>query len=245
MGVRLARAMTGNRDAKTCARWTTARRSGGCASRIDVANVVLWLCSEAPATSPASASSATAGASVLVARTSPIAFRRESTTADEPTATRSSRSPRRPDQAHRAARRRARADTLGLRLEIASATRRGVPLRPELREYLTAAFSDEVRTHDGPQGDHPGSATSSCSAAPRSTTPTAQGLVIRNPNRPSAPVDRGAHQRRRAVGRDRDAGRRPRSTRRWPPTAASSPTSATTARARRTSRWAAAATAAR
>lgn len=82
------------------------------------------------------------------------------------------------------------ADQLGLRLEIASAP--GEPFRYELgfEEYLTAAFTDEVRTHGtGDQAlkvmipqrdlDHLRGATLDFTES--------QGLVIRNPNRPAAP----------------------------------------------------------
>ena len=71
------------------------------------------------------------------------------------------------------------------------------------------------------------------------------GLVLRNPNRPKA-VQIGTldHRRRgRRPGASRSS--TPRSTRRSPPTAATSPSSATTPRAGPTSPWAAGATVAR
>ena len=82
------------------------------------------------------------------------------------------------------------ADQLGLRLEIASAP--GEDFRYDLSfdEYLTAAFTDEVRTHDGlkviiPQRDR----ELLQGATLDHTEPV--GLVIRNPNRPAAPVVEG------------------------------------------------------
>ncbi|MGI9031806.1 MAG: NifU family protein [Ilumatobacteraceae bacterium] len=82
------------------------------------------------------------------------------------------------------------AEQLGLRLEIASAP--GEEFRYDLSfdEYLTAAFTDEVRTHDGlkviiPQRDR----EQLQGATLDHTEPV--GLVIRNPNRPGAPVVEG------------------------------------------------------
>jgi Fe/S biogenesis protein NfuA len=82
------------------------------------------------------------------------------------------------------------ADQLGLRLEIASAP--GEPFRYELgfEEFLSAPFTDEVRTHGAgpdtlkvmvPQRDLEllGGATLDFTES--------QGLVIRNPNHPAAP----------------------------------------------------------
>ena len=62
------------------------------------------------------------------------------------------------------------AEGLGLRLELASGP--GEDFRYDLSfdEFLTAAFTDEVRTHDGLKVIIP-SATSSSSRARRSTTP--------------------------------------------------------------------------
>ena len=124
-------------------------------------------------------------------------------------------------------------EQLGLRLEIASAP--GEDFRYDLSfdEYLTAAFTDEVRTHEGLKVIVPQRDLEALQGATLDHTET-QGLVIRNPNRPGRAGHRGTDRRRRAVGRDRGAWWPARSTRRWPRTAASSPTSATTARARPT-----------
>ncbi len=75
---------------------------------------------------------------------------------------------------------------LGLRLEIAS--RPGEDFRYELgfEEYLTAAFTDEVRTHDGLKVMIPGKDVELLQGATLDYTDS-QGLVIRNPNRPAAP----------------------------------------------------------
>ncbi len=82
------------------------------------------------------------------------------------------------------------ADKLGLRLEIASSP--GEDFRYDLSfdEFLTAAFTDEVRTHDGlkviiPSRDH-----ELLQGAVLDHTDS-QGLVIRNPNRPAPPVVEG------------------------------------------------------
>jgi Fe/S biogenesis protein NfuA len=77
-------------------------------------------------------------------------------------------------------------DQLGLRVEIAS--RPGEDFRYELgfEEFLTAAFTDEVRTHDGLKVMIPGKDTELLQGATLDYTDS-QGLVIRNPNRPSAP----------------------------------------------------------
>ena len=82
------------------------------------------------------------------------------------------------------------ADQLGLRLEIASDP--GEPFRYELgfEEYLTAAFSDEVRTHGGLKVMIPGRDVELLSGATLDFTDS-QGLVIRNPNRPTAPSVEG------------------------------------------------------
>ena len=76
------------------------------------------------------------------------------------------------------------ADQLGLRVEIAS--RPGEDFRYELgfEEFLTAAFTDEVRTHDGLQVMIPGKDTELLQGATLDFSDT-QGLVIRNPNRPA------------------------------------------------------------
>ena len=82
------------------------------------------------------------------------------------------------------------ADQLGLRLAIASGP--GEDFRYDLSfdEYLKAAFTDEVRTHDGEAGSIkvviPGDHVELLRDATLDYTDT-QGLVIRNPNRPKAP----------------------------------------------------------
>ena len=82
------------------------------------------------------------------------------------------------------------ADQLGLRLAIASAP--GEDFRYDLSfdEFLKAAFTDEVRTHDGAAGSIkviiPGEHVELLQDATLDHTDT-QGLVIRNPNRPQAP----------------------------------------------------------
>ncbi len=78
------------------------------------------------------------------------------------------------------------AEQLGLRLAIASEP--GEEFRYDLSfdEYLTAAFTDEVRTHDGLKVIIPGDDVELLNGATLDFTPT-QGLVIRNPNRPAAP----------------------------------------------------------
>jgi Fe/S biogenesis protein NfuA len=82
------------------------------------------------------------------------------------------------------------ADKLGLRLEIASAP--GEDFRYDLSfdEYLTAAFTDEVRTHDGLKVVIPQRDLDLLRGATLDHTDS-QGLVIRNPNRPSAPAIEG------------------------------------------------------
>ena len=79
------------------------------------------------------------------------------------------------------------ADKLGLRLEIASVP--GEDFRYDLSfdEFLTAAFTDEVRTHDGLKVIIPSRDRDLLQGAVLDHTET-QGLVIRNPNRPSPPV---------------------------------------------------------
>jgi Fe/S biogenesis protein NfuA len=82
------------------------------------------------------------------------------------------------------------ADTLGLRLAIASAP--GEDFRYDLSfdEYLTAAFTDEVRTHSGLKVIVPGTDVELLRGATLDYTDN-QGLVIRNPNRPAAPTVEG------------------------------------------------------
>jgi Fe/S biogenesis protein NfuA len=81
-------------------------------------------------------------------------------------------------------------DKLGLRLEIASGP--GEEFRYDLSfdEYLTAAFTDEVRTHGPLKVIVPASDVESLRGATLDHTAT-QGLVIRNPNQPAAPVVEG------------------------------------------------------
>ncbi len=81
-------------------------------------------------------------------------------------------------------------DKLGLRLAIASDA--GEEFRYDLsfEEYLTAAFTDEVRTHDGMKVIIPGPDVALLTGATLDYTST-QGLVIRNPNRPAAPSVEG------------------------------------------------------
>ena len=75
-------------------------------------------------------------------------------------------------------------DSLGLRLAIASAP--GEDFRYDLSfdEYLTAAFSDEVRTIDGLKIIVPADSVESLRGAVLDHTES-QGLVIRNPNSPA------------------------------------------------------------
>ena len=82
------------------------------------------------------------------------------------------------------------ADQLGLRVAIASEP--GEEFRYDLsfEEFLQADFADEVRTHDGLKVIIPGAHVEQLTGATLDHTP-AQGLVIRNPNRPSAPSVEG------------------------------------------------------
>ncbi len=82
------------------------------------------------------------------------------------------------------------ADTLGLRLELASGP--GEDFRYDLSfdEFLAAAFTDEVRTHDGLKVIMPQRDLDFLRGATLDHT-DGQGLVIRNPNRPSAPTIEG------------------------------------------------------
>ena len=79
---------------------------------------------------------------------------------------------------------------LGLRVAIASAP--GEEFRYDLSfdEFLKAAFTDEVRTHDGMKVIIPGPDVELLEGATLDYTST-QGLVIRNPNRPKAPAIEG------------------------------------------------------
>jgi Fe/S biogenesis protein NfuA len=82
------------------------------------------------------------------------------------------------------------ADQLGLRLAIASAP--GEDFRYDLSfdEYLTAALTDEVRTHDGLKVIVPGDDVELLQGATLDYNEN-QGLVIRNPNRPASPTVEG------------------------------------------------------
>lgn len=82
------------------------------------------------------------------------------------------------------------ADQLGLRLEIVSAP--GEEFRYDLSfdEYLSAAFTDQVRTVGGLKVVIPESSTELLNGATLDYTDT-QGLIIRNPNRPERPSVEG------------------------------------------------------
>lgn len=77
-------------------------------------------------------------------------------------------------------------DQLGLRLGIASTAGEDFRYDLSFEEFLTAAFDDEVRTHDGLKVIIPGSDLELLTGATLDYTST-QGLVIRNPNKPEAP----------------------------------------------------------
>jgi Fe/S biogenesis protein NfuA len=81
-------------------------------------------------------------------------------------------------------------EKLGLRLAIASSP--GEEFRYDLsfEEFLTAAFTDEVRTHDGMKVIIPGEDIELLAGATLDYTST-QGLVIRNPNQPATPPVEG------------------------------------------------------
>jgi len=81
-------------------------------------------------------------------------------------------------------------DRLGLRLEIVSDP--GQEFRYDLSFEITtkAAFTDEVRTHDGLKVIIPAKDIEPLRGATLDHTAT-QGLVLRNPNRPSAPAVEG------------------------------------------------------
>jgi Fe/S biogenesis protein NfuA len=81
-------------------------------------------------------------------------------------------------------------DKLGLRLAIASDPGEDFRYDLSFEEYLTAAFTDEVRTHEGMKVIIPGSDLELLTGATLDFTSSA-GLVIRNPNRPSAPSVEG------------------------------------------------------
>lgn len=81
-------------------------------------------------------------------------------------------------------------EKLGLRLGLASGP--GEEFRYDLsfEEFLTAAFTDEVRTHDGMKVIIPGTDVELLTGATLDYT-SAQGLVIRNPNQPETPSVEG------------------------------------------------------
>lgn len=77
-------------------------------------------------------------------------------------------------------------DQLGLRLAIASDPGEDFRYDLSFEEFLKAAFTDEVRTHDGMKVIIPGDDVEMLTGATLDYTST-QGLVIRNPNKPAAP----------------------------------------------------------
>jgi Fe/S biogenesis protein NfuA len=77
-------------------------------------------------------------------------------------------------------------DQLGLRLAIASEAGEDFRYDLSFEEFLKAAFTDEVRTHDGLKVIIPGDDVALLTGATLDHTST-QGLVIRNPNKPEAP----------------------------------------------------------
>jgi len=77
-------------------------------------------------------------------------------------------------------------DQLGLRLAIASDPGEDFRYDLSFEEFLKAGFTDEVRTHDGLKVIVPGDDVELLTGATLDYTST-QGLVIRNPNKPSAP----------------------------------------------------------
>ncbi len=77
-------------------------------------------------------------------------------------------------------------DQLGLRLGIASSPGEDFRYDLSFEEFLTAAFDDEVRTHEGFKVIIPGKDVDLLTGATLDYTST-QGLVIRNPNKPEAP----------------------------------------------------------
>ena len=78
------------------------------------------------------------------------------------------------------------ADQLGLRVAIASEPGEDFRYDLSFEEFLKADFADEVRTHDDLKVIIPGADVELLTGATLDHTP-AQGLVIRNPNRPVAP----------------------------------------------------------
>ena len=79
------------------------------------------------------------------------------------------------------------AESLGLRLAIASAPGEDFRYDLSFEEFLTTAFTDEVRTIGGMKVIIPGDSLEFLKGAVLDHN-EAQGLVIRNPNRPAAPM---------------------------------------------------------
>lgn len=75
---------------------------------------------------------------------------------------------------------------LGLRLAIASDAGEDFRYDLSFEEFLKAAFTDEVRTHDDMKVIIPGDDVAMLTGATLDYTST-QGLVIRNPNKPEVP----------------------------------------------------------
>ena len=82
------------------------------------------------------------------------------------------------------------ADSLGLRLAIASAPGEDFRYDLSFEEFLTAAFTDEVRTIGDMKVIIPADSVEFLKGAVLDHN-EAQGLVIRNPNRPAAPMVEG------------------------------------------------------
>jgi len=82
------------------------------------------------------------------------------------------------------------ADSLGLRLAIASAPGEDFRYDLSFEEFLTAAFTDEVRTIGDMKVIIPADSVEFLKGAVLDHN-EAQGLVIRNPNRPATPMVEG------------------------------------------------------
>lgn len=82
------------------------------------------------------------------------------------------------------------AESLGLRLGIASGPGEDFRYDLSFEEFLRAAFTDEVRTHDGLKVIIPAADVEFLQGATLDYSDSA-GLVIRNPNRPPAPMVEG------------------------------------------------------
>jgi len=82
------------------------------------------------------------------------------------------------------------ADSLGLRLAIASAPGEDFRYDLSFEEFLTAAFTDEVRTIGDMKVIIPADSVEFLKGAVLDHNET-QGLVIRNPNRPATPMVEG------------------------------------------------------